>query len=583
MRPDADLPAEGGPVRGRGGPGGIVHSYLGYDPRRFPAPAGPAAGDDLTGAAMDHLMMYGSYRPLTDEELAEAVEIDPSQIAGFGPSIEALIAMLEERRRRILETYQPRAALDAAQRAFIDAATGVEPTSAKLRDKVDRAVRSESIPELERLWYRAEREEGPLAGQVMRLIEAMGTRLEIERLVSRYDFTGRQNVTPAEAVAIAEELDTIERLLEQLREARKNAKIGIVDMDALRRFVDEADVEQLRSMGERISEMIREQAELAGLERSADGYKLGPKALRTIQGKLLDEIFSELDASRSGRHEGPIVGEGAVELPRTRGYEFGDSAAHLNLAQTLTNAAVRSAGAGRGFAVTAEDIEVHETRNNPKAATAVVMDMSGSMRHGGQYIACKKMALALDGLIRREYPGDHLSLIEMYSFARLRHISELPELMPKPVTIHDPWVRLRVDMSDPEVSELMVHPHFTNIQASLRLARQLLAGQDTPNRQIMLITDGLPTAHYEGEHLYLLYPPDPQTEQETMREAQRCAREGITINVFLVPSWSQDAEDIAFAHRLAESTRGRVFFTAGADLDRFVLWDYLRQKRRVIG
>ncbi|QKK07807.1 MAG: VWA domain-containing protein [Planctomycetota bacterium] len=570
------------PPTGPRAPGGIVHSYLGYDPKRFPSPTEPA-GDALTDAAMDHLMTYGSYRPLTDEELAEAVEIDPSQIAGLGPSLDALIAMLEERKRRILETYEPRTALATAHRDFAAAATEVEPPSAKLRDQIDRAVRSESIPELERLWYRAERERGPLAGQVMRLIDAMGTRLEIERLLSRYDFTGRQPVTPPEALAIAEELETIDRLLEQLREAKKNAKIGIVDMDALRRFVDEADVEQLRGMEERIREMVREQADLAGLERTADGYRLGAKALRTIQGKLLDEIFSELDASRSGRHAGPIVGEGAVELPRTRGYEFGDSAAHLNIAQTLTNAAARSAGAGRGFAVGADDIEVHETRNNPKAATAVIMDMSGSMRHGGQYIACKKMALALDGLIRREYPGDHLSLIEMYSFAKLRHVSELPELMPKPVTIHDPWVRLRVDMSDPEVSELMVHPHFTNIQASLRLARQMLAAQDTPNRQIMLITDGLPTAHYEGEHLYLLYPPDPLTEQATMREAQRCAKEGITINIFLVPSWSQNSEDIAFAHRLAETTRGRVFFTAGADLDRFVLWDYLQQKRRVIG
>ena len=77
--------------------------------------------------------------------------------------------------------------------------------------------------------------------------------------------------------------------------------------------------------------------------------------------------------------------------------------------------------------------------------------------------------------------------------------------------------------------------------------------------------------------------PDPLTEQATMREAQLCAREGITINIFLVPSWSQNSEDIAFAHRLAETTKGRVFFTAGDDLDRFVLWDYLQQKRRVIG
>lgn len=559
-----------------------MHTYLGYDPKRFPSPSSPP-GEGMLDAAMDHLMMFGGYRPLTDEELADAVEIDPSQIAGLGPSLDALIALLEERKRRILETFDPRPALVEAHRDFSDASTDLDPPSPKLRDQIDRAIRSQSIPELERLWYRAEREKGPLAGQIMGLIDALGTQLEIEQLLSKYAFTGRQPLTPPQAIDIKEELETIDRLLEQLREARKNAKIGVVDMDALRRFVDEADVDQLRSMEQRISELIREQAELAGLERDAAGYRLGPKALRTIQNKLLDEIFSELQESRSGRHTGPIAGEGAIETQRTRPYEFGDSAAHLNVAQTLTNAAARSASRGARFSVGADDIEIHQTRNNPKAATAVIMDMSGSMRYAGQYIACKKMALALDGLIRREYPGDHLSLIEMYTFAKLRHISEIAELMPKPVTIHDPWVRLRVDMSDPEVSEMMVHPHFTNIQASMRLARQLLSAQDTPNRQIMLITDGLPTAHYEGEHLYLLYPPDPLTEQATMREANLCAREGITINIFLVPSWSQNSEDIAFAHRLAETTRGRVFFTAGEDLDRFVLWDYLKQKRRVIG
>ncbi|MDG2095670.1 MAG: hypothetical protein P8J89_10425, partial [Phycisphaerales bacterium] len=136
---------------------------------------------------------------------------------------------------------------------------------------------------------------------------------------------------------------------------------------------------------------------------------------------------------------------------------------------------------------------------------------------------------------------------------------------------------------NPDVSEMMVHPHFTNIQSSLVLARRMLAGQDTPNRQIMLITDGLPTAHFEDEQLYLLYPPDPLTEEATMREAHLCAKDDITINLFLVPSWSQNSEDIAFAHRLAEVTRGRVIFTAGNDLDRFVLWDYMQQKRRIIG
>jgi uncharacterized protein with von Willebrand factor type A (vWA) domain len=93
----------------------------------------------------------------------------------------------------------------------------------------------------------------------------------------------------------------------------------------------------------------------------------------------------------------------------------------------------------------------------------------------------------------------------------------------------------------------------------------------------------LPTAHFQGQFLYLLYPPDRQTEEATLREGKLCQRDGIMINIFLLPSWSQSREDVQFAYRLAESTRGRVFFTAGKDLDRYVLWDYLHRRREIVG
>jgi uncharacterized protein with von Willebrand factor type A (vWA) domain len=138
-------------------------------------------------------------------------------------------------------------------------------------------------------------------------------------------------------------------------------------------------------------------------------------------------------------------------------------------------------------------------------------------------------------------------------------------------------------MSREDLSEQHIPPHFTNIQHALQSARRYLTTRDTPNRQIILITDGLPTSHFDGSWLYLLYPPDPLTEQATMREGLLCQRDGVTINVFLVPNWSQSKEDIRFAHRLAESATGRVFFTAGRDLDRYVVWDYVNRKREIIG
>ena len=137
-------------------------------------------------------------------------------------------------------------------------------------------------------------------------------------------------------------------------------------------------------------------------------------------------------------------------------------------------------------------------------------------------------------------------------------------------------------MSKPEITEAQVPQHFTNIQHALAMSRKFLALQPTPNRQVILITDGLPTAHFEGQQLHLRYPPDERTEQATMREAQLCQRDGITINIFLLASWSQSREDVQFAYRLAESTKGRVFFTAGRDLDRYVVWDYVSRKRHIL-
>src|SRR5262249_14764902 len=157
---------------------------------------------------------------------------------------------------------------------------------------------------------------------------------------------------------------------------------------------------------------------------------------RLFQSRLLTQIFEQLQASRSGRHQGPIVGEGAVEMQQTKSYEFGDSVANMDMPASLVNALIRN-GPGLPVRLKAEDIQIHRTRNNPKCATAVLLDMSGSMGHGGQYIDVKRMGLALDGLIRTEYPGDFLQFIEMYTFAKPRHVSQIPQLMPKPVTIRD--------------------------------------------------------------------------------------------------------------------------------------------------
>jgi uncharacterized protein with von Willebrand factor type A (vWA) domain len=556
--------------------GGVIHTYLAYDPQEFPPPTRPPSGD-AADALYDHMLMYGSRRRFTERELADAIRLDPSQVRGLGPSLEALRAMLEERRRRILEKHETTRAEQRAAEAYEDAARKVEVPDA-IAPRLTPALAAGQLAELEKI-HRRVPDASPLARSLMQAIARLRDRFQVDELASRHRFTGRTEMTVAEALAVKGELDRIERLLKQIEEALKNAKPAIIDMSALREFASEEQLADLDRVQRQVNELLRKMAEEAGLERSPEGYRSSPRALRTYQKRLLSTIFAELADARRGRHDGVLSRDGAIELPATRPYEFGDSPANLDVPQSILNAVARS-GQGRP---TAEDLVVHRTRRTPKCATALILDMSGSMRYGGQYIACKKMALALDGLIRTEYPGDFLQAIEMYTLAKLRPAGEIVEMLPKPVSINDPVVRLRADMSDPEIGELDLPLHFTNIQRALALARQVLSSQDTPNRQIFLLTDGLPTAHFEGSDLFMLYPPDPRTEAETMREAERCRREGIVINIFLLPSWSQTEDDVQFAHRMAERTGGRVLFAGGEELDRFVVWDYVRMRRTIIG
>jgi len=558
--------------------GGVIHTYQKFDPKKFPSPTQPPP--DVVSPAFEHMLAYGSMRDLTDEELANAIQLDPSQIAGFGPSIDMLRAMLEERKRKILETYETDKVQTSAKSAFENAANRITP-SKEHRASFEQAVRDEQLRELERLWYRSGGERSGFARMLLPLIERLGEKYQVDELAGKYEFTGRTTMTVPKALEIKEELETIDKLLKQLEDAAKNAQIGVIDLEELSQFTNPEAVEQLEQLQKQVEELMRHLAEQQGLERGPSGFRLTPKAYRVFQGKLLERIFSNLQAARTGRHQGPVQGEGAIELERTKPYEFGDSVAQMDIPATFINALVRG-GPGLPIQMQQQDIVIHRTRNTPKCATAVLMDMSGSMRYGGQYVHVKRMALALDGLITREYPGDYLRFIEMYSFAKPVERSKIVEIMPKPVTVFDPVVRLRADMSKEETSEAYIPPHFTNIQHALQMGRQFLAAQDTPNRNLILITDGLPTAHFEGPMLYLLYPPDPRTEQATLREAQLCAREGITINIFMLPNWNQTREDVQFAYAMAEATKGRVFFAGGKELDRFVVWDYLNRKREVV-
>ncbi|MEQ1854718.1 MAG: hypothetical protein ABMA01_24385, partial [Chthoniobacteraceae bacterium] len=261
----------------RATPPGLIHSYQAYDPKNFPSPTAPAP--DLASAAMEHMLAHGSMRELTPEELARAIKIDPSMFPRLGPSIDALRGMLEDRKRKILSTYETDTVQNSASDLFHDSARTVKPEKRHAPDFYQ-AVKEEQIADLERLWYAQRDEQGEFAKGLMRVMAALGDKYQVDELASKYTFTGRTPLTVPEALAIKEELEAIDKLLEQLEEAAKNAQVGIIDLEELAKFAESAQIEELNRLQQQVEDYLRQEAERQGLEATNSGYALTPKAYK---------------------------------------------------------------------------------------------------------------------------------------------------------------------------------------------------------------------------------------------------------------------------------------------------------------
>ena len=265
------------------------------------------------------------------------------------------------------------------------------------------------------------------------------------------------------------------------------------------------------------------------IEKDLEGrWRVTPRGVRRIQDRALDDLFQTFRRDSLGRHDTQEKGEGSVPLEDTRPYVYGDSLANLNLHETLKNAYVRQGG-GIPIKLSSEDYVVHETEYQTRCATVLLIDMSGSMGRFGKYYTTKKVALALQAMVRARYPQDSLQMIGFYTFANLMTERELLNSAPKPVSIYDSRVHVRFDLDQPPSR---VPLHFTNIHAGLRLARSVLSRQPAANKQIIVITDGEPTAHIEGRDVVLIYPPAEKTANHTLAEVRNCANAGIRVSSF---------------------------------------------------
>ncbi|HQY88163.1 MAG TPA: VWA domain-containing protein, partial [Tepidisphaeraceae bacterium] len=310
--------------------------------------------------------------------------------------------------------------------------------------------------------------------------------------------------------------------------------------------------------------------------------------------KALSEIFRNLREGRREGHEKVTTGAGGERVEGTKQYEFGDPISDLDLHQTLRNAMTRQSRERTSnptdpsinplknkINFSDRDFEVQLREGTSSCSTVVLIDLSGSMMRYQRYLSAKRVALALLALVRQRFPNDSIDFVGFYSGAHKIPEVALPLIMPKPVTIYDYQVRLRC-----KIDEISKAPqHFTNLHLGLQMARKILRRRAGENKQMFIITDGQPTAHVEGDQIFLLYPPDQRSAVATLKEAVLCAREGIRVSTFalLEDYWGMDW--VSFVDQLTRLTRGVAFYTSSGELANCVMESYLsgRKKKAFLG
>jgi len=359
-------------------------------------------------------------------------------------------------------------------------------------------------------------------------------------------FTGSEELTLGQALQLMERLQGMQEIEEQLSHVRDWRDLSRVDLERVRQLYGDELAAQL----DQLRQLTRILEEAGYIQRTRRGYELTPRGVRKIGQKALREIFRHLKQDRIGQHPIPRAGRGGEPSDETKTYEFGDPF-YLHLPKTVMNAVFRD-GPGSPVHLHPDDFEVFRAELLTQSATVLMVDMSRSMLYNGCFLAAKKVALALDSLIRAQFPRDHLYIVGFsYVATELK-----PAMLP-----HITWDE---------------YNYGTNMQHGFMLARQLLSRHRAGTKQIILITDGEPTAYFDGEQVRFSYPPTYQTFQETLKEVARCTREQIVINTFMLERSPYMA---GFVSEMARINKGRAFFATPDHLGEYILLDYVANKR----
>jgi uncharacterized protein with von Willebrand factor type A (vWA) domain len=389
-----------------------------------------------------------------------------------------------------------------------------------------------------------------LEAQMRQLAMNLSQFLPLDEMARRYPFQGDEEVSMQEAMRLMEQMQELDDLERELRGVRALEDLDQVDRERVERLLGPEAAEDLQ----RLQELTKQLEDAGYLEREGDELSLTARAIRKIADQALRDVFAVLKRDRMGGHEIQRRGAGGDQTDETKAYEFGDPFL-LDLKETVMNAVERR-GPGTPIRLDPGDFEVYRTELRTQASTVVMLDMSRSMLNNGYFLPAKKVALALHALIKGQFPRDALYIVGFSLYARTFTAEQLPSLS---------WSEWNIG---------------TNMHAGFALSRQLLGKHPRGTKQILMVTDGEPTAHLENGVADFSYPPSARTVEETLKEVQRCTREGITINTFMLErsSWL-----VGFVEQMARINHGRAFMASPDRLGEYVVVDFVRSRRRLIG
>lgn len=360
-----------------------------------------------------------------------------------------------------------------------------------------------------------------------------------------YDFSGFDPLDMGQAMDMMSELNDLEALENMLRGTTNPGALAEVDIERARQLLGNEAANSLEQMSE-LSKMLEE----SGLIENNDGkLELTPRAIRRIANQALSDLFRKLANDSVGKHELHESGSGHEREFTTKPYEWGDPF-NLHIEQTIRNAITRTGG-GTPVQLTPDDFEVERTEHQVRSSTVLMLDMSLSMPMRDNFLPAKKVAMALYGLISSQYPRDYLGVVGFSDVATVIEPTKLPSVQ---------WDFV----------------YGTNMQHGFMLARDMLRKQ-TGTKQIIMITDGEPTAHIDDYgRPHFNYPPIQETIDKTLIEVNRCTREDIRINVFMLDATPYLTR---FIEKITQMNGGRAFFTTPQNLGDYVLVDFVEHKR----